>query len=76
MGFDLLMVYFDVLSNDSGVYVVAILPPLILLCITIYAVRPKPRRSVTLVLGALFAAAVLVAHLAVVVFLVTVLREK
>lgn len=76
LGFDLLMVYFDQLSNDRGFYIVAILPPIVLLGIAAYAVRPKPVHSVTLVLGALFAAAVLVAHVIGAVFAISMLKAR
>lgn len=77
LAFDLLMVYFDQLSNDRGFYIVAILPPVVLLGVTIYAaVRAKPKRSVTLVMGALFAAAVLAAHVVVAVFAISMLKAR
>lgn len=76
LAFDLLMVYFDQLSNDNGFYIVAILPPVILFGVIIYAVRPRPRRSITIVLGALFAAAVFVVHLAVAVFIICALAGR
>ncbi len=74
LGFDLLMAYFDQLSNDRGLYIVAVLPPVVLLGIAAYAFRPKPRRSLTWVLGALFAAAVLVVHVTLAVFAVLMLK--
>jgi hypothetical protein len=39
LGFDLLMAYLDQLSNDRGLYIVAILPPVVLLGIAAYAFR-------------------------------------
>lgn len=74
LGFDLLMVYFDQLSNDRGLYIVAILPPVVLFGIAAYAFRPQPRRSLTFVLGGLFAAAVLVVHVTVAVWAVLMLK--
>ncbi len=74
LAFDAVMVYFDELSNDRGFYTVAFLPPVMLFGVSLYVVQAKPRRTVTLALGALFAAAVLVGHVIIAVFAISMLK--